>query len=110
MSSTLRIEAKIPLSDRPNNVAITPDGTKVYVAITGDSYVDVLSFSAYNFGDCFAGSDWVSPSWVVDGPINELTAINSTKPIVIDLMQSDVITQEHSILRPCSRKSTSKPY
>ena len=42
-TKTLRITAKIPLTGRPNNVAITPDGRKVYVAITGaDAFVDVI--------------------------------------------------------------------
>ncbi len=49
----------------------------------GDSYVDVLAFSAYNFGNCFSGSSWTSVPSVVDPAINELTAINSTKPIVV---------------------------
>ena len=40
---TLQVTAKIPLSGRPNNVAITPDGRKIYVAITGaDAFVDVI--------------------------------------------------------------------
>ena len=42
-ASTLRVSGQIPLSGRPNNVAITPDGQKVYVAITGgDAFVDVI--------------------------------------------------------------------
>ncbi|GMQ85592.1 MAG: hypothetical protein BMS9Abin07_1159 [Acidimicrobiia bacterium] len=49
----------------------------------GDSYVDVLAFSAYNFGSCFPGSSWTPVSWSVDGPISELTAINPVKPIVV---------------------------
>ena len=49
----------------------------------GDSYVDVLAFSAFNFGTCFPGSSWTTVPWAVDGPINELTAINPTKPIIV---------------------------
>lgn len=42
-TSTLHVDAKIPLSGRPNNVAIVPDGSKVYVAITGsDAFVDII--------------------------------------------------------------------
>lgn len=42
-TSTMSVVAQIPLSGRPNNVAITPDGSKVYVAITrGDAFVDVI--------------------------------------------------------------------
>ena len=43
-SATLRVSAQIPLSGRPNNVAITPDGRKVYVAIRDDAtpFVDVI--------------------------------------------------------------------
>src|SRR5687768_10495158 len=32
-AATLKVAKKIPLSGRPNNVAITPDGLKLYVAI-----------------------------------------------------------------------------
>ena len=75
-------ETKVRWAFAPNGW--TPPGCGSLASYyPGDSYVDVLSFSAYNFGDCFAGSNWVPPSWVVDGPINELTAINGTKPIVI---------------------------
>ena len=50
----------------------------------GDAYVDVLAFSGYNFGTCVAPSTkWESVATVVDGPIAELTAINSTKPILV---------------------------
>lgn len=49
----------------------------------GDDYVDVLAFSAYNFGECFPGSRWTPPSWAVDGPIDELTRINAEKPIIV---------------------------
>ena len=48
----------------------------------GDDYVDVLSFSGYNFGTCLS-TKWESVAEVTDFAINELTAINSTKPIVI---------------------------
>jgi YVTN family beta-propeller protein len=43
-AATLRVARKIPLSGHPNNVAITPDGRKVYVAIREDShaFVDVI--------------------------------------------------------------------
>ena len=32
-SRTLRVKRRIPLSGRPNNVAVTADGSRVYVAI-----------------------------------------------------------------------------
>ncbi len=43
-AATLKVAQKIPLSGRPNNVAITPDGKKVYVAIREESkpFVDVI--------------------------------------------------------------------
>ena len=43
-AATLNVAQKIPLSGRPNNVAITLDGQKVYVAIREDSkpFVDVV--------------------------------------------------------------------
>ena len=42
-TATLRVSAQIPLTGRPNNISITPDGRKVYVAITGaDAFVDVI--------------------------------------------------------------------
>ena len=43
-AATLKVARKIPLSGRPNNVAITHDGQKVYVAIREDSkpFVDVI--------------------------------------------------------------------
>lgn len=46
-TETLEVTTKIPLTGRPNNVAITPDGRKVYVAITwGDAFVDVVDLEA----------------------------------------------------------------
>lgn len=39
---TLQVSKRIPLSGRPNNVAITPDGAKVYVAIRSTGSVDVI--------------------------------------------------------------------
>ena len=48
----------------------------------GDGYVDILSFSAYNFGTC-VGSGWDSVYYVMNDPISELKAINPTKPIVV---------------------------
>ena len=47
-AATLKVAKKIPLSGRPNNVAITPDGRKVYVAIREDSraFVDVIDVRA----------------------------------------------------------------
>ena len=46
-SQTLRVVRKIPLSGRPNNIAITPDGEKVYVAIRDDLNpgVDVIDLT-----------------------------------------------------------------
>ena len=42
-TKTLQVSKQIPLSGRPNNIAITPDGRKVYVAITrADAFVDVI--------------------------------------------------------------------
>ena len=42
-TATLEVSAQIPLTGRPNNISITPDGRKVYVAITGsDAFVDVI--------------------------------------------------------------------
>lgn len=42
-TETLRVVAQVPLSGRPNNVAITPDGAKVYVAIIGGgAFVDII--------------------------------------------------------------------
>ena len=42
-TATLRVAKQIPLSGRPNNVAITPDGRKVYVAIRAEgAFVDVI--------------------------------------------------------------------
>jgi hypothetical protein len=48
----------------------------------GDDYVDVLSFSGYNFGTCLS-TKWETVPEVVDGAIAGLTAINSTKPILV---------------------------
>ena len=43
----MSVTQKIPLSGRPNNIAITPDGSKVYVAIVADgAYVDVVDIEA----------------------------------------------------------------
>ncbi len=74
-------ETKVRWAFAPNGW--TPPGCgKIADYYPGDSYVDVLAFSAYNFGNCFSVSSWTSVPAVVDGPINELTAINSTKPII----------------------------
>jgi len=62
----------------------TPSGCgKIADYYPGDSYVDVLAFSAYNFGSCFPGSQWTPVSWAVDGPIEDLTAIHPAKPIIV---------------------------
>lgn len=46
-TKTLRVAKQIPLSGRPNNVAITPDGRKVYVAIRAEpGFVDVVDTRA----------------------------------------------------------------
>ncbi|HXV85389.1 MAG TPA: hypothetical protein VD793_01765, partial [Gemmatimonadales bacterium] len=46
-TSSLRVARQIPLSGRPNNVAITPDGRKVYVAIRAEpGAVDVIDLQA----------------------------------------------------------------
>jgi YVTN family beta-propeller protein len=45
-TKTLRVVQQIPLSGRPNNIAITPDGEKVYVAIRGPAHVDVIDLEA----------------------------------------------------------------
>ncbi|MGH7712211.1 MAG: hypothetical protein ACREOG_13050 [Gemmatimonadaceae bacterium] len=47
-AATLKVAKKIPLSGRPNNVAITPDGRKLYVAIREESnaFVDVIDLRA----------------------------------------------------------------
>jgi len=46
-ASTLKVAKRIPLSGRPNNVAITPDGRKIYVAIREETnaFVDVIDLS-----------------------------------------------------------------
>ena len=42
-TATLRVTKQIPLTDGPNNIAITPNGEKLYVAITrGSAGVDVI--------------------------------------------------------------------
>lgn len=44
---TLKVARQIPLSGRPNNLAMTPDGRKVYVAIRADpGLVDVIDIDA----------------------------------------------------------------
>ncbi len=46
-TSVMSVTAQIPLSGRPNNIAITPDGAKVYVAIVADgAFVDVIDVAA----------------------------------------------------------------
>jgi YVTN family beta-propeller protein len=46
-TTALKVTQKIPLSGRPNNIAITPDGSKIYVAITReDAFVDVIDLQA----------------------------------------------------------------
>lgn len=46
-TQTLAVAQKIPLSGRPNNIAITPDGRKLYVAITRENaFVDVIDLEA----------------------------------------------------------------
>ena len=46
-TKTLRVAHKIPLTGRPNNISITPDGRKIYVAIRGsDAFVDVIDLEA----------------------------------------------------------------
>ena len=46
-AATMSVSRQIPLSGRPNNIAITPDGKKLYVAITrGDAFVDVIDLEA----------------------------------------------------------------
>ncbi len=46
-TNTLKVTRQIPLSGRPNNIAVTPDGKKVYVAITrADAFVDVIDMAA----------------------------------------------------------------
>lgn len=46
-TKTLRVTKQIPLSGRPNNVAITPDGRKVYVAIRAEpGFVDAIDTRA----------------------------------------------------------------
>jgi YVTN family beta-propeller protein len=47
-ATTLKVARKIPLSGRPNNIAITPDGEKIYVAIREESnaFVDVIDLNA----------------------------------------------------------------
>ena len=43
-TNTWKVSKQIPLTGRPNNVAITPDGRKIYVAITRqDAFVDVIN-------------------------------------------------------------------
>ncbi len=42
-AKTLKVIKRVPLSGRPNNVAVNNDGTKVYVAIAEDpGYVDII--------------------------------------------------------------------
>ena len=42
-TQTLKVTKQIPLTGRPNNIAITPNGEKLYVAITrGSAGVDVI--------------------------------------------------------------------
>ncbi len=46
-TSSYRVTQQIPLTGRPNNISITPDGRKLYVAITGaDAFVDVIDLEA----------------------------------------------------------------
>ena len=46
-TNVMSVTKQIPLSGRPNNIAITPDGAKVYVAIVGGgAFVDVIDVEA----------------------------------------------------------------
>lgn len=46
-TDVMSVTRQIPLSGRPNNIAITPDGSKVYVAIVaGGAFVDVIDIEA----------------------------------------------------------------
>ena len=49
----------------------------------GNSYVDIMAFSSYNFGLCVQYGVWGSPGYTLDGSINALAAINPTKPIIV---------------------------
>ena len=48
----------------------------------GHDYVDVLSFSGYNFGTCLSRK-WESVAEALDLGISELTAISPDKPIIV---------------------------
>ena len=39
---TSKVIRRVPLGRRPNNLAITPDGRRVYVCIRGESWVDIV--------------------------------------------------------------------
>ncbi len=46
-AETLQVIKQIPLSERPNSIGVTPDGSKLYVAITGGGAgVDVIDTAA----------------------------------------------------------------
>ncbi len=75
-------ETRVRWAFAPNGWT-SPGCGKIADYYPGDDYVDVLAFSAYNFGQCFPASSWTPVSWAVDGPIGDLTAINPTKPIIV---------------------------
>ena len=39
---TSKVIHRVPLGRQPNNLAITPDGRRVYICIRGESRVDIV--------------------------------------------------------------------
>jgi len=73
-------ETQVRWAFAPNNWT-SPGCGSIADYYPGSSYVDILSFSGYNFGSC-VGTGWESVESTVSSAIADLTAIDPTKPIV----------------------------
>ncbi len=77
-------ETKVRWAFAPNNYTSPQCGTMASF-YPGDNYVDVMAISAYNWGTCAGGAwgRWDTPADIYARALDELRAINNTKPFII---------------------------
>ena len=95
LTDKLTLEYTLPVGDEPRGVAITGDGTKAYVALSGEDAIVRLDLEKKKVTMRFA-TDW-EPWYVVLTPNEERLAVGCTRARKVQIFATNIGKQEFEV-------------
>ena len=93
-TSTLEVEHTISVGRNPHEIAVSPDGSKAYVANAGGNSVSVVDLETYTETKKITSPDFSYPHGIVftpDGRYALVTSEQASKIVLIDAASDEVI-------------------